>query len=76
MNNNNNNKSLPRMRTVPKAYEEIKRIDPNTSFSLRALRKMVSNGDVPTIKISNKVLINLDLLLDKLSCYNGAAICA
>ena len=78
MNNEINNNKLPRMRTIPKAYEELKRIDPDTCISMRALRKLVSSGEVPTVKIANKVLINLDLLLDKLSCscYNSNATCA
>ena len=62
-----------RMRTIPKAYEEIKAIDPNTSLTLRALRRMVSNGEIPVVNIASKRLINLDLLLDKLSCYNSDA---
>ena len=66
----------PRMRTIPKAFEEIKQVDPDTDLTLRALRRMVSNGEIPVVRISNKVLINLDLLLDKLSCYNDDATCA
>lgn len=59
-----------RMRTIPKAYEEIKQLDHNTSFTLRALRRMCKNGEIPTVKVGNKTLINLDLLINKLSCYN------
>lgn len=65
-----------RMRTIPKAFEAVKQADPNTDLTLRALRRMVSNGEIPVVRISNKVLINLDLLLDKLSCYNDDATCA
>ena len=50
-----NNNRLPRMRTIPKAYAEIKALDPDTSFSIRELRKLVNNGDLPTVKISNKL---------------------
>lgn len=73
---NIDNKKLPRMRTIPKAFEEIKKIDPDTCFSMRSLRKLVNSGEIPTVKISNKILINLDLLLDKLSCYNNDTTCA
>ena len=72
---NNENKTL-RMRTIPKAFEEIKKIDPDTCFSMRSLRKLVNSGEIPTVKISNKILINLDLLLAKLSCYNNDTTCA
>ena len=65
-----------RMRTIPKAYQEIKALDPNTDFTLRALRRMVSNGEIPVIQIASKRLINLDLLLEILACYNNNATCA
>ena len=65
-----------RMRTIPKAYQEIKALDPNTDFTLRALRRMVSQGELPVVMVASKKLINLDLLLDKLSCYNDSATCA
>ena len=62
-----------RMRTIPKAYEEIKLLDPDTCLTLRALRRMASRGEIPVIRIASKRLINLDLLLDILSCYNNDA---
>lgn len=62
------------MRTIPKAYEEIKQLDNQTSLTLRALRRMCANGEIPIIKVGNKTLINLDLLISKLSCYNEEAI--
>lgn len=65
---------MVRMRTIPKAYEEIKQLDNNTSLTLRALRRMCANGEIPTVKIGNKTLINLDLLISQLSCYNEDAI--
>ncbi len=64
-----------RMRTIPKAYEEIKQLDNNTCFTMRALRRMCANGDIPTVKVGNKTLINLDLLINTLSCYNNDAVC-
>lgn len=73
MENLNVSNRLPRMRTLPKAYEEIKKFDPDTSISMRGLRKLVGSGEIPTVKIDNKVLINLDLLIDWLACYNVTA---
>lgn len=66
--------STPRMRTIPQAYAEIKKKDPNTSLTLRALRRMVNNNEIPTVSVASKKLINLDLLFDKLSCYNDNTI--
>lgn len=72
-----NNNRLPRMRTITKAYAEIKALDPDTDLTQRALRRMVANDEIPTTRIGNKHLINLDLLLDFLSCgyYNKADTC-
>lgn len=68
---------IPRMRTKDNAYAEIKKLDPNTDFTKRALQRMIAVGDIPTVKVGNKNLINLDLLIAKLSCgwYNDNAIC-
>lgn len=70
-----NMNKLPRMRTIPKAYDEIKKLDNNTSFTLRALRRMCTNGDIPTVKVGNKTLINLDMLIHILSCDNKETVC-
>ena len=68
---------VPRMRTIDNAYAEIKAIDPQTDFTKRALRRMIASKEIPTTKIGNKNLINLDVLIAKLSgdCYNDNAIC-
>lgn len=67
------NNKTPRMRTIPKAYEEVKRADPNTSLTLRALRRMVNSGEVPCVMVGTKRLVDLDLLFDVLSRYNDSA---
>ena len=72
MTENLNSKNPPRIRTLPKAFEEIKKLDSNTSFTMAALRNMCRNGEVPTFRIGNKTLINFDLLLDTLACQAGA----
>lgn len=66
---------IPRMRTIPKAYEELKTLDPNTSVTLRGIREMVRAGKIPVCSVGNKTLINFDLLLHKLSCYNDGVVC-
>lgn len=64
---NNRKNTIPRMRTIPNAYKEIKALDPNSNLSLRGLRNMIKNKEIPYVKTSaNKYLINLDILLDKL----------
>lgn len=59
--------NVPRLRTLPQAIKEIQRLDCETCYSLRALRRSVNNGEIPAIHINSKVLINLDTLLDMLA---------
>ena len=65
----------PRLRTIPKAYDEIKCADPNTALTLRALRRMVAANEIPTVNIESKRLVNVDLLFEQLSCYNPDVFC-
>lgn len=61
------NMLAPRMRTVPEAYKELKRVDENTSLTLSGLKRLVNCGEVPCVYIGRKKLINLDTLLSMLS---------
>ena len=74
---NKNKTNVPRMRTIDNAYAEIKALDPQTDFTKRALRRMVKTNEIPSTQIGNKYLINLDKLLEFLSCgyYNKADTC-
>lgn len=71
-NENTRGTNLPRIRTLPKAYAEIKRLDSNTSFTMAALRNMCSSGVVPTFKVGNKTLLNFDVLLEALAFQASA----
>lgn len=51
------------VRTIKGALEELKAIDPNTSVTLYAIRKMVKQNKIPYIKTGNKILINMDNLI-------------
>ena len=52
--------SVPRMRTVPEAFRELKEADPNTGYTLRAFRAAVNRGEIPVVCVGNKRLVNLD----------------
>lgn len=54
--------NLQRMRTAEKAMAEIKAADPETSFTLRALRRMINNNEIPSVSVNSKKLINMDQL--------------
>ena len=59
--------SVPRMRTLPEAYAELKKADPSTAYTLRALRAAVNKGEIPVVRVGNKRLINLDKLFETLN---------
>lgn len=56
-----------RMRTIPQAVEELKKIDPDCHISQGILRNMVKRGEVPSVKVGKKWLINLDRMLEVFS---------
>lgn len=49
-----------RMRTIPEAYQELRKADPHTAITYNALRKMVITGRIPHIPVGNKRLVNMD----------------
>ena len=53
---------MPRMRTIQEAYKAIKESDEKTAITPHAIRRLIINGDVPSIKAGNKYLIDLDTL--------------
>ena len=55
---------MSRMRLISTAYEEIKRVDPNTALTLNGLRCLVKSGKVLSVKIGRKTLVNLDSLYE------------
>lgn len=56
----------PRMRTIPEAAAELKRMDKNTAITLCALRRMVKTGELPSVAIASKRLVNMNQLLEML----------
>lgn len=51
---------LPRMRTIRQAIAEIKRNDPQTAFSERALRQAIADGIIPVVYVGQrKRLVNM-----------------
>jgi len=55
------------MRLIGKAYKEILDSDPDTALKLCALRRLVNEGTIPSVKIGRKILLNFDSLLEYLS---------
>lgn len=53
---------LPRLRKLSDAYEEIKRLDPETALTFRQLRSMAERRDLTILKYNNAWVVNMDEL--------------
>ncbi len=49
-----------RVRNIKQAYLYIKEQDSETALTEYAFRNIVKSGKIPTFKIGNKILLNLD----------------
>ena len=50
------------IRTIDKAYDEIKARDPETALSRELVRQMIKTGMVPSLKVGNRKLVDVDVL--------------
>lgn len=62
--------TLPRMRTIKEAAEEIKQTDPQTAIREYFIRDLVVNNRIPYVRAGRKILINMDKLYEYLQ--NGS----
>lgn len=63
--------ALPRMRTAKQAFDELKRLDPNTAIKEYHIRVLMRTGRVPTVRVGERrVLVNFDTLLEVLADPN------
>ena len=58
---------MPRMRTIKDSVIAIKELDPYTAISEWLVRKWCKGGMVKCFTSGNKILVNLDDLIDFLS---------
>lgn len=49
-----------RMRTIDEAYSYIKQEDPDTALTKNALRRLVTDGTIPSVRVGLKYLIALE----------------
>ena len=54
---------MSRIRTIKAAFEEVKRLDPNTSLTEYRIRQLVVSGEIPSKKVGTKYTFNLEDLL-------------
>ena len=49
-----------RMRTIDQAAEYVKTTDPDTALTKTAIRRLVTTGALPSVKVGQKYLVALD----------------
>lgn len=59
--------NLPRMRVAAAAAAELKKLDPDTYITEKAIRRWMNDGTLPFVQLGQRKLLNLDLLIEKLS---------
>ena len=57
---------MARIRIIADAYSQLKHDDPGTAITLCALRRIAKNGEIPTVLVGRKTLINYDALIEYL----------
>lgn len=68
-----NQTTKPRMRTINEAAAYFRGIDPETALTKTAVRRLVSKGAVPSIRVGTKFLVNLDALEEYLKGQQAPA---
>ena len=56
-----------RIRMMKEAFEEIKKADPRTAITMNYIRRLILSGAIPSIRVGNRHLINMDDLEDYLA---------
>ena len=63
-----------RTRTIDSAFEELKKIDPNTAVSKHYIRQLIISNKIPYRKAGNKYLFDFDRLVEYLEGGNYLAV--
>ena len=53
---------MAKYRTIQQAFESIKAFDTDTAITYHALRQLVISGQMPSMRVGKKYLIDLDIL--------------
>lgn len=51
-----------RMRTINEAFDYIKKCDPETSITKTGLRRLITTGVIPSVRVGAKYLVSLEIL--------------
>lgn len=64
---------MQRMRTIKQTIEYIRAEDPETALTESALKRLVSSGAIPSVKVGRKRLLSLDVLSEVLKSAKAAS---
>lgn len=64
---------MARMRSLPKAAEELRANDPETKITYWILRRWVKENKIPSLRSGKCYLINMDALEDYIEGRRGVA---
>ena len=56
-----------RMRGIEQAYRALKEADPETELTQTGFRRLVTTGQIESVKVGRKYLVNIDRLQEFLS---------
>ena len=59
------------LRSIKKAFDEIKKNDNETSITMHTIRIWCKEGKIKHLNAGNKILIDMDSLLDYISMKNN-----
>lgn len=48
------------MRTIDQLYEHIKNADPESAITKTAIRRLVTTGTIPSVKIGAKYIVSVE----------------
>lgn len=58
---------MSKLRTIPKAFQYVKSIDPESDITLYLIRKLAEQEKISITKTGRKILVDVDSLLSYLS---------
>ena len=58
---------MPRMRTIAECAQLLKEADPGTAITKNAIRTKVLTGEIPSVQVGRKRLINYDDFVERIS---------
>lgn len=61
---------MPQMRTIEQAYIWLAERDADTALTKTALRRLITTGQLPAVRVGSKYLVNLEVLEAFLSGTN------